>query len=41
MPDILVLAETKLDGSFPTSQFLINNYNEPTSLIVQSMVVVL
>ena len=30
MPDILVLAETKLDGSFPTSQFLINNYNEPT-----------
>ena len=30
LPDILVLAETKLDGSFPTSQFLINNYNEPT-----------
>ncbi len=30
LPDILVLAETKIDGSFPTSQFLINNYNEPT-----------
>ena len=30
LPDILVLAETKIDGSFPTSQFLINGYNEPT-----------
>ena len=30
LPDILVLAETKIDGSFPKSEFLINNYNEPT-----------
>lgn len=30
LPDILVLAETKIDESFPTSQFLINEYNVPT-----------
>ena len=30
LPDILVLAEMKIDQSFPTSQFLINEYNEPT-----------
>ena len=30
LPDILVVAETKLDQSFPTAQFLIKEYNEPT-----------
>jgi exonuclease III len=29
-PDVLVFAETKIDESFPTSQFLINEYNELT-----------
>ena len=27
--DILVIAETKLDSTFPTSQFLIEGYSEP------------
>ena len=27
--DILVITETKLDSTFPTSQFLIGGYNEP------------
>ena len=30
LPDIMILAETKIDESFPTSKFLINEYNEPT-----------
>ena len=30
LPDILVLAETKIDESFPTSQSLVNEYNTPT-----------
>ena len=29
-PDILVIAETKLDKHFHNSQFLMNDYNEPT-----------
>ena len=27
--DILVITETKLDSTFPTSQFLIEGYSEP------------
>ena len=27
--DILVLTETKLDGTFPTVQFLLNGFSEP------------
>ena len=30
MPDLLVLAETKLDSSFPKAQFLMENYHMPT-----------
>lgn len=30
LPDVLVFAETKLDKSFTTPQFLIDNYFEPT-----------
>ena len=30
LPDLLVLAETKIDKNFPIQQFLINEYNEPT-----------
>ena len=30
MPDLLVLAETKVDNSFPNAQFLIENYHLPT-----------
>ena len=29
-PDVLVLAETKLDKSFPNAQFFLNEYFEPT-----------
>ena len=29
MPDILVIAETKLDSSFPNKQFVLKNYYEP------------
>ena len=31
IPDILVLAETKIDHTFPNSQFLVDEYNEPTT----------
>ena len=27
--DILVLTETKLDDTFPTTQFLVNGFSEP------------
>ena len=30
MPDVLVIAETKLDFSFPNKQFKLDNYFEPT-----------
>ena len=30
--DILVLAETKLDDTFPTAQFLVNGFSEPYKL---------
>ena len=30
LPDVLVIAETKLDHQFPTNQFLVENYYEPT-----------
>ena len=31
--DILVVTETKLDSTFPSSQFLIEGYSEPIALI--------
>ena len=34
--DILSLAETKIDPSFPSAQFLLNSYNEPYRLDVSS-----
>ena len=30
--DILTIAETKLDGSFPTNQFLIKGFEQPLRL---------
>lgn len=30
--DILLLTETKLDDSFPTSQFLVDGFSEPFRL---------
>ena len=30
LPDVLVLAETKLDKSFPNAQFFLSEYFEPT-----------
>jgi len=30
LPEILVIAETKIDNSFSNSQFFIDNYYEPT-----------
>ena len=32
--DVLVIAETKIDSSFPTSQFTINGFKEPYRLDV-------
>ena len=34
--DVLCIAETKIDNSFPTSQFCIKNYNTPYRLDVSS-----
>ena len=31
--DVLVIAETKIDSSFPTSQFLIDGFKSPYRLL--------
>ena len=35
--DILLLCETKINNTFPTSQFLISGYSSPYRLTVQNM----
>ena len=38
--EILVITETKLDGTIPTSQFLVDSFSEPLDLTKTKMVVV-